>query len=213
MRISELGHRSGVSLATVKYYLRERLLHAGTATAPNQATYDETHLHRLHLIRTLIEVGRLAIGDVRSVVEALENPRRPIHGVLGVAHYALARQDEGDSAEDAAADADVDRLLASLRWRVDARAPGRSKLARAIASLRRLGWTVTPDTLLPYARTADGIASYEVKALPPAGSRAEMVERMVVGTVVFEQILTALRLLAQEHHSARRFGRSRRPGA
>lgn len=209
MRISELGRRSGVPLATVKYYLRERLLHAGTATAPNQATYDETHLHRLHLIRTLIEIGRLAIGDVRSVVEALESPRRPIHAVLGVAHYALARQDESDSAEDA----DVDRLLASLRWRVDARAPGRSKLARAIASLRRLGWTVTPDTLLPYARTADGIASYEVKALPPAGTRAELVERMVVGTVVFEQILTALRLLAQEHHSARRFGRSRRPGA
>jgi hypothetical protein len=36
---------------------------------------------------------------------------------------------------------------------------------------------------------------------------------MVVGTVAFEQILSALRLLAQEHHSARRFGRSRRPGS
>jgi DNA-binding transcriptional MerR regulator len=214
MRISELSRRSGVPLATVKYYQRERLLRPGTATAANQATYDETHLHRLHLIRTLIEVGRLATRDVRSVVQALENPRRPIHGVLGVAHYALSRQNDGGDADGvAAANADVGRLLADLAWRVEPRAPGRSKLARAIASLRRLGWNVTRDTLAPYARAADSIAAHEIKALPTTGTPAELVERMVVGTVAFEQILSALRLLAQEHHSARRFGRSRRPGA
>jgi DNA-binding transcriptional MerR regulator len=210
MRISELSRRSGVALPTVKYYLREGLLHVGTATAPNQATYDETHLHRLHLIRTLVDVGRLSIEDVRRVVEALENPRRPIHSVLGAAHHALAREEDGaDAADLNAANAVVDRLLAELGWRVDPRAPGKAKLARAVASLRRLGWTVMPETLAPYARAANAISAHEVRALPPSGTRAELIERMVVGTVAFEPVLTALRLLAQEHHSSLRFRRAR----
>jgi len=41
---------------------------------------------------------------------------------------------------------------------------------------------------------------------PPARSRAEMVEYLVAGTVIFEAVLAALRRMAQEHHSAERFG-------
>jgi hypothetical protein len=185
------------------------LLHPGTATAPNQARYDESHLHRLHLIRTLVEVGRLGIEDVRNVLEALENTRRPMHEVLGVAHYALARADDGGGAGHEAADADVARLLTNLGWRVNPRAPAKARLARAISSLRRLGWMVTPESLIPYARAADQIAAHEIKALPAAKARADVLERAVVGTVVFEQVLMALRLLAQERRSSQRFGRRR----
>ncbi len=46
MRISELSRRSGVSIPTIKYYLRDGLLPAGRATAANQADYDEDHLRR-----------------------------------------------------------------------------------------------------------------------------------------------------------------------
>ena len=37
MRISELARRSGLPVATVKYYLREGLLPAGEPTAATQA--------------------------------------------------------------------------------------------------------------------------------------------------------------------------------
>ena len=47
MRIAELSRRSGVSVPTIKYYLREGLLAAGERTGPNQARYDEAHLRRL----------------------------------------------------------------------------------------------------------------------------------------------------------------------
>ncbi|WP_079051275.1 MerR family DNA-binding transcriptional regulator [Streptomyces curacoi] len=37
MKISELSRRSGVSIPTIKYYLRDGLLPHGQATATNQA--------------------------------------------------------------------------------------------------------------------------------------------------------------------------------
>lgn len=41
MRVSELAVVTGVALPTIKFYLREELLHRGAMTAPNQARYDE----------------------------------------------------------------------------------------------------------------------------------------------------------------------------
>ncbi|MFD0479411.1 MerR family transcriptional regulator [Nonomuraea thailandensis] len=57
MRISELSARSGVAIPTIKYYLREGMLHQGEQTAATRAEYDETHLRRLRLIRALLDVG------------------------------------------------------------------------------------------------------------------------------------------------------------
>ena len=45
MRISALASTTGLSVATVKFYLREGLLHPGVATSATQASYDDTH-HR-----------------------------------------------------------------------------------------------------------------------------------------------------------------------
>ena len=48
MRISALATAADLPLATVKYYLREGLLHPGAATSATQASYDDTmHLHPL----------------------------------------------------------------------------------------------------------------------------------------------------------------------
>src|SRR5215207_6724902 len=71
VRISELSQRSGVAVATIKYYLREGLLPPGASTAPNQAQYDEQHLTHLHLIRALREGAGLSIATLARVFEAM----------------------------------------------------------------------------------------------------------------------------------------------
>ena len=43
MRLAELSERSGVSTATIKYYLREGLLQPGRRVTATQAEYDEEH--------------------------------------------------------------------------------------------------------------------------------------------------------------------------
>lgn len=44
MRLAELSRRSGVSTATIKYYLREGLLPPGRQVNPTTAEYDDGHL-------------------------------------------------------------------------------------------------------------------------------------------------------------------------
>jgi DNA-binding transcriptional MerR regulator len=215
LRISELSRRSGVPVPTIKYYLREGLLPAGTPTARNLADYGEDHHHRLRLIRVLMEVGGLRVASVRRVLEAIGNERLPIHRVLGVAHHALGPPpDTGPVPEDVArARSEVDGFLADLGWKVSEKAPARRALADALVALRRLGLGYEVEVLRPYANLADELAGWELGQVRAGSSRADAVESAIVGTVVFEAALMALRRLAQEHHSATRFGRGRILGA
>jgi len=74
MRMSELSGATGIPVATVKYYLREGLLPAGTPISATSAVYDGTHVERLRLIRALIEGAALSIAQVRRVTQTLDNP-------------------------------------------------------------------------------------------------------------------------------------------
>jgi len=51
----------------------------------------------------------------------------------------------------------------------------------------------------------DAIAAFELDQVDPKEDRDTMMERMVIGQVVFGEFLLSLRRLAQEHHSALRF--------
>lgn len=57
MRMSELSTRAGVSVATVKFYLREGLLAPGESINAREASYSERHVERLRLIRGLVHVS------------------------------------------------------------------------------------------------------------------------------------------------------------
>jgi DNA-binding transcriptional MerR regulator len=211
MRISELSRASGVSIPTIKFYLRENLLPQGTPTARTQADYSEGHLRRLRLIQTLTGIGGLRLRDVRGVLQAIDDQELGTHELLGTVHHTLGPHPDGKPAPDEVqAMSEIDRFLAELGWRVSQEAPARRTLARALTTLRRMGRDADAGVFEPYARVADELADREVATVSPTGSRTEAVEGAVVGTVVFEAALVALRRLAQEHHSALRFVRGRR---
>lgn len=205
MRISELSRVTGVPVPTIKFYLREAILAPGRRIATNQAEYDESHVRRLRLIRALAEVGGLPLATVRDVLRAVDDPDLPMHEALGIAHRALAPElAEQDDPAVAEAHTEVDRFLDRLGWKVSPDAPARNELAVALATLRRLGWPHANTRLFEhYARAADRLAAREVERTTPTGAtRSEMMERVVIGTVVFDAVLSALRRLAQEHRSA-----------
>jgi len=205
VRISELSRATGVAIPTVKYYLREGLLARGNATAPNQADYVAAHAHRLHLIRVLREVGGLSIGRVAAVLAAIDDASLPRHELFGVAQRALAPPSAGSaSAQVTLAEAEIDLFLADLGWEVSAEAPARRSLAEALVALRKLGRDCGAEVFLPHAQAAGHIAEQEVSGVGAEGDRAAAVEKLVVGTVVFEAALVALRRLAHEHYSGLR---------
>ena len=206
MRVSELSRQSGVPVPTIKYYLREGLLPRGAKTSPNQAEYGDEHLHRLRLVKALIDVGNLPIATVQEVVAAIEDGSRTMHEVLGVAHGALGPSvDDERSDELATAREQVDRFLQGLGWSIERDSPARLELASALATLRRLGWEADARVFERYAQVADQLASWEFGQTPMDRDREQVVEAVVVGTVVFERALVALRRLAHESHSAQLF--------
>lgn len=202
MRISELSEHTGTSVSTIKYYLREGLLFPGEQTAPNQARYGHEHVRRLGLIRILRDIGGLGIEAIHKVVVALDDSERSFHELLGAAHRALALRAVGDPKPDAVRS--IDALLEDLGWQVSADAPGRAELARVLTSLRDLGRDVDAEVFRRHAQTLDALAAFEVDSVGRAASRTQAVEELVVGAVVFERAMVALRQLAHEHHSSQR---------
>lgn len=200
MRISELSRASGVPVATIKYYLRERLLPEGRRTAATQAQYDETHVARLRLIRALVSVGGLSVAATRAVLAQLADPPTSTHELLGVAQHLIERRDDDDLDLTAARE-----LVEELGWRIGAADPGPlRRLAEALAAMDAADFALPEGRLIDYARTMGGLAEREVNDVPT--DRAETaVRHVILGVVLVEPLLLALRRLAQIDASVRRF--------
>lgn len=208
MRIGELSQRSGVPIPTIKYYLREGLLHGGVALAANQAAYGDDHLRRLRLIRALIDVGGVSVAAAADVIAALGSDDLAPHDLLGTAHHAITPTRRPDRSTPAWHDARARAaaLIAGRGWLVDPHTPAIDLLADVLAALTDLGAADLLDNLDRYADAAATVADFEVDAVIARGDRESMVELVVVGTVLGEALLSALRLLAHEHASARALG-------
>ncbi|WP_089105735.1 MerR family transcriptional regulator [Streptomyces hyaluromycini] len=202
MRMSELSRRSGVSVTTIKYYLREGLLPTGRQTAATQAEYDEQHLRRLRLIRALTGVRGLSVSGTREVLDALGEHDGDTHRLLGLALGTIRLP--ADTARDEPETAEVDALVKELGWQVHQNAPARGTLAETITSLRSLGVPLDWHTLLPYARLAERTAALDLDQLDGIEDPLEAAERALLLTVLLEPALMALRRMAQENESAHR---------
>jgi DNA-binding transcriptional MerR regulator len=204
MRIAELSRRSGVPVATIKYYMREGLVPQGERTRPNQAVYDECHLRRLRLARALIDVGGLHVAVARDVLQMLDDERSSLHDLLGKAQYAAtARRDAGTGADERRrAEEDVRALIAGRGWVIRPGGPALLSLTETIAMFRRLGQDSYLRLLGSYADAAERLAADEVAHVVAQPDIEGMAEVVVVGTVLGDALMAALRRLAQESASS-----------
>ncbi|MFE4627133.1 MerR family transcriptional regulator [Streptomyces mirabilis] len=208
MRMSELSRLSGVSVTTIKYYLREGLLPAGRQLSATQAEYAGNHLRRLRLIRALTGVRGLSVSTARETLGALAHHTGDTHRLLGLTLGSIGPVE--DSAEDSAERAEVDALVGELGWDVHKSAPARATLAETLGSLRGLGVPLDQSALVPYARLAERTAALDLDQLDGIDDPLELAERALLLTVLLEPALMALRRMAQENESARRQGDGRR---
>jgi DNA-binding transcriptional MerR regulator len=202
--MSELSRLSGVSVTTIKYYLREQLLPAGRQLSATQAEYDGNHLRRLRLIRALTGVRGLSVSTTREVLGALAEHTGDTPRLLGLTLGSIGPAEE--SAEDSTERAEVDALVEELGWDVHKSAPARETLAETLGSLRGLGVPLDRGALVPYARLAEGTAALDLDQLDGIDDPLELAERALLLTVLLEPALMALRRMAQENESVRRHG-------
>ncbi|MEV7221854.1 MerR family transcriptional regulator [Streptomyces sp. V17-9] len=212
MRLADLSNRSGVSTATIKYYLREGLLPPGRQLNATTAEYDESHLRRLRLVRALIQVGRVPVATAREVLGHVDDESLGRTIRLGAALWALPQDAEPDEADPAVAAArtEVDRLLELLGWETSQElaplSPVHRSLVVAVAALRRLGYPWDAELMAPYGELMREVARRDLDFMETHASEAEQVEMAVASAVLFQPVLRALHRLAQEEESARRYG-------
>ncbi|MER5850862.1 MerR family transcriptional regulator [Streptomyces sp. NPDC002012] len=206
MRIGELSRRSGVPVPTIKFYVREGLLPAGQLTSPNQASYDSGHERRLRLIRALLDVGGLSLAAIGDVLRAVEDPEQPVHQVLGVAAKRLTPLQGGEPGPelDDARD-EVAELLERRGWRAEAGSPAGECLAGVLVALRRAGHGGFVGLLDDYAAAAEPVARADLDYVGRRVAREDLVESVVVGTVLGEAMFSALRRLAHVDASSRAY--------
>jgi DNA-binding transcriptional MerR regulator len=202
MRLAELSSRSGISTATIKYYLRVGVLHPGEVQSSTWATYDASHLRRLALVRALTDVAGLPLEAVRRVLAAVDDDSRSLHETLGTAQWALSPTPETEPSP--ASLARVQALLDRHGWELEQDSPHRRTLAASLDTLDGLDLPATDDVLDAYATALGAVAQVEVERVAGEADRSGATEHAVIGTVLFEPVLLTIRRMAHEATSARR---------
>ncbi|GHE07765.1 MerR family transcriptional regulator [Streptomyces alanosinicus] len=212
MRLAELSRHSGVSTATIKYYLREGLLPPGRQINATTAEYDEEHLGRLRLVRAMIQVGRVPVAKVREVLGHVDDDSLPRSIRLGAALWALPQVPEPDEDDEyvQVAHQEVDKLLDQLGWenakQLTTISPAYRSLVVAVAAFRRIGYDFGAELLAPYAELMYRTAVLDVDNMETYASEAERIEFAILGAILNEPVLQALHRLAQEEETTRRYG-------
>jgi len=199
MWMAELATRSGLSVPTIKYYLREGLLASGTATGATRASYDEEHVRRLRLIRALTDVAGLRLETVRQVLGGIDGAGS-WHDAVGSAHTRLGSPGTETAPPSDASTARVDALLERQGWQLGEDHPQAAVLARTLDALDELEHPVGDDLLDLYAAAMRPVAEHEVTSVRTDDFEAS-IEAAVIGTLVQEPLLLAIRRIAQENVS------------
>lgn len=208
MRIGELARRTGVPVPTIKYYTREGLLPPGERTSPNQVRYADSHVRRLKLIRAMLEVGGMSIATVGEVLAQVDAPKRTVHGMLGIAQSAVSRTavERGTPEDLERAERDAADLVRRHGWAVKPGNPGWAALVQLIATYRDLDRGDLLTLLDEYAAAAGRLAEAELATVAQVPTVDAKVEAVVLGTVLGDAAMSALRRIAQEDASSRLTG-------
>ncbi|WP_072690744.1 MerR family transcriptional regulator [Rhodococcus marinonascens] len=207
MRVSELVARSGIPLPTVKYYLREGLLMPGESTSATQARYGEEHVRRLGLVKALASAG-LPLPRIREVLRLIDHPGHSLFEALGQAIGQLPPY--LDPVESAAAGESFPRARAAIEKLgqvYDPRHAAVRQLDRALEALEEAGVPMSDVRLEAYGKHMRGIAEIEIGQMP-TGSTADAIRYAVLGTVIYEPVISAMRRLAHQDIAQKRLRNS-----
>lgn len=211
MQIAELVRRSGVPLARVKFYIREGMLPPGSATGARRAEYDESHLERLRLIRSLTTVAGLPLARAKQILDVIDHPEGSVSDMLARAIAALAAPEDPDHTTPAGTAQDYHRAAAALPAlgptyaSSDAGMTAFAQLENALRAAEEAGLPVSDARLRVYGEHIAAIARLEIDNLPADPKAA--VPYAVLGTAVYEPVLAALRRLAHQNLTVERHSR------
>lgn len=204
MKLSRLAEETGVSITTVKYYLREGLLPAGRLLSRTQAEYGEAHVERIRLIRGLVEVGGLDVATVHRVLMVIGDPPkdrvRAVEAVHDALHVARPRTGAAEDVQERWA-----VTWARARgWTVDDADPLFEDLEEVWRANEEAGVQIDRQLMMDVCADAvERIARVDIASLP--GESVAMARQLLLGTVALDPVIAVLRRMAQRQEALNQF--------
>jgi DNA-binding transcriptional MerR regulator len=197
MRIARVSEQSGVPVTTLKYYLREGLVHEGVRLSGNQTDYDETHVQRVRLVRALLDTGGLSVAAAKRVLSTLDGEPEAIATTFEAAQHAMANgRTTGEPSEDSRRR--IVELASARGWRTSPDNPGLDLAARVLDDFSAIDFAPSDGYLGAYAAAAELVARADLSALRDREDPALIAELMVIGTVIGDTLAAGLRRLAHQ---------------
>ena len=219
-KISDLARETGVSAATIKFYMREGLLPAPTLkTGRNMAYYDRSFVDRIRIIKELQQKRFLPLDIIKAILDRDENvvSQGEINTLMGLEgnlyeeiHYspghkpisrqqAIARYQVTDENLDYCIELDV--LTPVIRNGVEYFEGDDVLILETFRSLQEanLGSDVVPphSSMPMYVRSIKMMAKEELKLFTRAVTGkfdpAEVAEMAQAGIKLVEQLIVLLR--------------------
>ncbi len=208
MQISALSDATGVSIATIKFYLREGVLPRGVAVSSTRSEYSDEHVKRIRLISALTDVRSLPMSRVKEILSLVDSPLRDPSETLSRAIGALPPYvaDSADGDYPLAREA-----LASLDYIYDTRSAAVKQLNSAIQAVKDADLFWEPADIAFYGKIAMILAQREMQPMATMKPQ-DMIGFAVMGTAMYEPVILALRRLAHQTLSHRALQQRGFPG-
>lgn len=201
MKLRELAEATGVPVPSIKYWIREGILHPGTLRNQTTAVYDERHVERLELIVTLRDEFHLPIARIHELTGLIDDPTVPLVEVMEQCQLiATGLSREGsERALTEGYGAQVSGLVATAGW-PDVSSVARDALATVLRDAERVGVRFDSDDLARHARALIEIATRDIEYIQPNGTRDAVARNLLRGAAAQTRVLLAVNQLA--HTSA-----------
>lgn len=208
VRLSELSEVSGISPASIKFYLRSGLLEPGETIHPTRAEYGDLHVRRLRLIQGLRSVIGLGLEDIRRIITATDGadtsgPERL--ALLATVQSVVLGFSGGGTKESPM----VEELVRQLGW-PDENSEARGAVGEHLAAMAAAGVPVDPAVLASYARAADDIASAQLAITDARDTVEDLVLTAAIGMHLHNQLILKIIALAQASRSIQLYAPGKR---
>jgi DNA-binding transcriptional MerR regulator len=191
MQLRELSTLTGMPIASIKYYLREGILPAGSRVSATRSDYSEAHVRRIKTIQTLRSVNGLSVAQIREIVALVDRGASRVEILRGLQReiQALGGPLPGQTG--------AGNAVVSQRGRPDIPTAAQGALEDHLEHMGALGITIPSEALETYSRAVELIANVDVNDAASAEDLDTLVTRSAIGMHMHSQLVLKLLALAQ----------------
>lgn len=216
LTMKQLVEATRLSAASIKFYMREKLIPPAVPGRPRRAYYDGRHVRRLTTIRALRDVAGLSIEVIRRTLRAIDSDQADSVDVIAPAIDALAFIGAwGADTRFFDAKKDVATAFKKAGLMVRSNAGSRDTIARTLVALRQTGAVVGVVEISRYIGLLSPLAQEEIEnertSAVLLSDKETSLELAILGTVLFEPLIVGMRRALHEHFTTRLVRKTKRP--